>query len=201
MSQFRTDDQPASMIRPTSIHRNGPSLQSSCSEMTPDEARAYYNFLLTLCIRKAESFGPLAFTMKARSLQESGIDVVSLTAGEPDFATPPLVKDAAVALQIAQVVGKPRQLVVARVGQAGVRRRRKVVRRSLAAGFGKQPRESGTFRRLFARSGFDDAEDGDDGGVGNGATHQCSRVAAKRIIGVGTTSVRTLESAARNAPA
>jgi aspartate aminotransferase len=38
----------------------------------------------------------LAFTMKARSLKESGIDVVSLTAGEPDFATPPLVKDAAV---------------------------------------------------------------------------------------------------------
>ena len=30
--------------------------------MTPDEARAHYNFLLTLCIRKAETFGPLAFT-------------------------------------------------------------------------------------------------------------------------------------------
>jgi len=29
--------------------------------MTPDEARAHYNFLLTLCIRKAETFGPLAF--------------------------------------------------------------------------------------------------------------------------------------------
>ncbi|MGH7181546.1 MAG: hypothetical protein ACREJN_06180 [Nitrospiraceae bacterium] len=29
--------------------------------MTPDEARAHYNFLLTLCIRKAESFGPMAF--------------------------------------------------------------------------------------------------------------------------------------------
>ena len=38
----------------------------------------------------------LAFTMKARSLKESGVDVISLTAGEPDFATPPLVKDAAV---------------------------------------------------------------------------------------------------------
>ena len=30
--------------------------------MTPEEARAHYNFLLTLCIRKAESFGPIAFT-------------------------------------------------------------------------------------------------------------------------------------------
>ena len=29
--------------------------------MTQDEARAQYNFLLTLCIRKAETFGPLAF--------------------------------------------------------------------------------------------------------------------------------------------
>jgi len=29
--------------------------------MTPEEARAHYNFLLTLCIRKAESFGPMAF--------------------------------------------------------------------------------------------------------------------------------------------
>jgi aspartate aminotransferase len=38
----------------------------------------------------------LAFTMKARALKESGIDVVSLTAGEPDFATPPLAKEAAV---------------------------------------------------------------------------------------------------------
>jgi hypothetical protein len=29
--------------------------------MTSEEARAHYNFLLTLCIRKTESFGPLAF--------------------------------------------------------------------------------------------------------------------------------------------
>jgi aspartate aminotransferase len=38
----------------------------------------------------------LAFTQKARSLKESGIDVVSLTAGEPDFPTPALAKNAAV---------------------------------------------------------------------------------------------------------
>src|SRR5262245_20680977 len=30
--------------------------------MTAEEARAHYNFLLSLCIRKAESFGPMAFT-------------------------------------------------------------------------------------------------------------------------------------------
>jgi hypothetical protein len=62
MGQFRTDEQPAPLVRPTSIHRNGLSFQSSRPEMTADEARAYYNFLLTLCIRKAESFGPMAFT-------------------------------------------------------------------------------------------------------------------------------------------
>src|SRR5581483_5060180 len=28
--------------------------------MTPDEARAHYNYLMTLCIRKEEAFGPLA---------------------------------------------------------------------------------------------------------------------------------------------
>jgi aspartate aminotransferase len=38
----------------------------------------------------------LAFTMKARSLKDAGIDVISLTAGEPDFPTPPLAKEAAV---------------------------------------------------------------------------------------------------------
>lgn len=42
--------------------------------MTPEEARAHYNFLLTLCIRKAESFGPLAFTfIKDRSFFEAGL--------------------------------------------------------------------------------------------------------------------------------
>jgi len=29
--------------------------------MTPEEARAHYNFFMTLYIRKAESFGPLTF--------------------------------------------------------------------------------------------------------------------------------------------
>ena len=42
--------------------------------MTPEEARAHYNFLLTLCIRKAESFGPMAFTfIKDHSFASAGL--------------------------------------------------------------------------------------------------------------------------------
>src|SRR5262249_17926869 len=42
--------------------------------MTPDEARAHYNFLLTLCIRKAETFGPLAFAfIKDHNLSALGL--------------------------------------------------------------------------------------------------------------------------------
>jgi len=42
--------------------------------MTPDEARAQYNFLLTLCIRKAETFGPLAFAfIKDHNLNDLGL--------------------------------------------------------------------------------------------------------------------------------
>lgn len=42
--------------------------------MTPEDARAYYNYLLTLCIRKAESFGPLAFAfIKDHNLPALGL--------------------------------------------------------------------------------------------------------------------------------
>ena len=42
--------------------------------MTPEEARAHYNFLLTLFIRKAESFGPMAFTfVKDRSFPNAAL--------------------------------------------------------------------------------------------------------------------------------
>jgi hypothetical protein len=42
--------------------------------MKPDEARAHYNFLLTLCIRKAETFGPLAFSfIKDHNLSTLGL--------------------------------------------------------------------------------------------------------------------------------
>ena len=42
--------------------------------MTPEEARAHYNFLLTLCIRKAESFGPLGFAfIKDHNLRNIGL--------------------------------------------------------------------------------------------------------------------------------
>ena len=42
--------------------------------MTVEEARAHYNFLLSLCIRKAESFGPMAFAfIKDQSFLEAGL--------------------------------------------------------------------------------------------------------------------------------
>src|SRR5574341_657133 len=42
--------------------------------MTPEEARAQYNFLMTLCIRKEEAFGPLALTfMREHDLQQIGL--------------------------------------------------------------------------------------------------------------------------------
>jgi aspartate aminotransferase len=47
-------------------------------------------------VREIANSQTLAFTMKAGQLKEKGIDVVSLTAGEPDFPTPPLIKEAAV---------------------------------------------------------------------------------------------------------
>jgi hypothetical protein len=46
--------------------------------MTPEEARAHYNFLLTLCIRKAESFGPLAFAF----IKDHSFPTIGLTAEE-----------------------------------------------------------------------------------------------------------------------
>jgi hypothetical protein len=52
----------------------GASLQLASPVMTPEDARAYYNFLLTLCIRKAESFGPMAFAfVKDNNFQKTGL--------------------------------------------------------------------------------------------------------------------------------
>ena len=39
----------------------------------------------------------IAITMRARELQNSGVDIVSFGAGEPDFDTPQFIKDAAIA--------------------------------------------------------------------------------------------------------
>jgi hypothetical protein len=42
--------------------------------MTPEEARAHFNYLMTLCIRKEESFGPLALTfVKEHDLNRLGL--------------------------------------------------------------------------------------------------------------------------------
>jgi hypothetical protein len=46
--------------------------------MTPEDARARYNYLLTLCIRKEESFGPLAMGF----IKEHDLDQLGLTAEE-----------------------------------------------------------------------------------------------------------------------
>ena len=46
--------------------------------MTPGEARAQFNYLMTLCIRKEESFGPLAMTF----LKEHDVDQIGLTPEE-----------------------------------------------------------------------------------------------------------------------
>jgi aspartate aminotransferase len=51
---------------------------------------------LSLKVQQIEESQTLALTQTARALKEAGVDVVSLTAGEPDFNTPPHVKMAAI---------------------------------------------------------------------------------------------------------
>lgn len=51
---------------------------------------------LSLKVRQIEESSTLAFTQLARQMQEAGVDVANLTAGEPDFPTPPHVKMAAI---------------------------------------------------------------------------------------------------------
>ena len=50
---------------------------------------------LSTKVRNLEESQTLLLTQKARLLQEAGVDVVSLTAGEPDFPTPAHIKEAA----------------------------------------------------------------------------------------------------------
>ena len=47
-------------------------------------------------VAKLEESQTQAFAARARNMRAQGIDVVSLTAGEPDFPTPQLIKDAAI---------------------------------------------------------------------------------------------------------
>jgi len=51
---------------------------------------------LSLKVQQVDESATLLFTQMARQMQQAGIDVVSLTAGEPDFPTPLHVKMAAV---------------------------------------------------------------------------------------------------------
>ena len=50
---------------------------------------------LSAKIRNLDESQTLLLTQRARLMQEAGADVVSLTAGEPDFATPAHIKEAA----------------------------------------------------------------------------------------------------------
>ncbi|HTO95030.1 MAG TPA: pyridoxal phosphate-dependent aminotransferase [Bacteroidota bacterium] len=50
---------------------------------------------LSAKVRDLEESATLRLTQKARALREAGTDVVALTAGEPDFATPGHIKEAA----------------------------------------------------------------------------------------------------------
>ena len=51
---------------------------------------------LSLKIQQVEESQTLALTALASKMKADGIDVISLTAGEPDFPTPPHVKMAAI---------------------------------------------------------------------------------------------------------
>ena len=51
---------------------------------------------LSLKVAQLEESQTLVFTQKARAMRSAGIDVASLTAGEPDFATPAHIKMAAI---------------------------------------------------------------------------------------------------------
>ena len=50
---------------------------------------------LSAKIRNLDESQTLLLTQRARLLKEAGVDIVSLTAGEPDFATPAHIKEAA----------------------------------------------------------------------------------------------------------
>ncbi|MBM2840262.1 MAG: aspartate/tyrosine/aromatic aminotransferase, partial [Bacteroidetes bacterium] len=47
-------------------------------------------------VQQSEESQTLALAAKAKRLKDSGVDVVSLTAGEPDFPTPRHIKEAAI---------------------------------------------------------------------------------------------------------
>src|SRR5512146_171470 len=55
-------------------HSNATGIDENDRGMTQEDARAHYNFLLTLCIRKAESFGPMAYAfVKDRAFPSLGL--------------------------------------------------------------------------------------------------------------------------------
>jgi aspartate aminotransferase len=56
----------------------------------------YLMTILSSSLSRIKPSPTIAVTQKARELKESGVDVVSLGAGEPDFDTPENIKKAAI---------------------------------------------------------------------------------------------------------
>jgi len=52
--------------------------------VTPQEAKTHYNYLMTLCIRKEEAFGPMAFTF----IKEQDLDKLGLAPGAESALVP-----------------------------------------------------------------------------------------------------------------
>ena len=62
------------------------------SKQTPAAQR----YLLSRTVESIEESQTIAFTARARELRRTGHDIVSMTAGEPDFPTPAHVRAAAI---------------------------------------------------------------------------------------------------------
>jgi len=52
--------------------------------------------LVSSLVKNIKPSPTLLLTQRAKELQRQGVDIISLTAGEPDFETPPLVKEVAI---------------------------------------------------------------------------------------------------------
>ena len=54
------------------------------------------NSILTERVQRVQPSATLTISAKAMALKAQGIDIISLSAGEPDFDTPDHIKDAAI---------------------------------------------------------------------------------------------------------
>src|SRR5688572_5869421 len=63
--------------------------------MEIQKRKASMNMELSQCVKNIQPSMTLAVAAKAKAMKEEGIDVISLSAGEPDFDTPEHIKAAA----------------------------------------------------------------------------------------------------------